>query len=216
MTETQLGRREGQARTRAELIAAAGRVFARRGLERASIDEIAGEAGYTKGAFYASFASKEELFLEIVDAKFEAEVGRLDAMLSGPDDPPAQARAAAIDFIRFAHADPEWPRLFFEFTVRAAREPAFREHLADRYETLRGRLVAVYERWWEDLPARPPLPLEQIATMTYCMANGFLAEQLIEPDLSDELYGAMVAVFARGLMGMTEDREAGSSRDQRR
>lgn len=208
MSATRTSRREQQAQTRAELIDAAGRVFARRGLERASIDEIAAEAGYTKGAFYASFASKEELFLTIVDEKFAAEVERLDLMLGPGDDPQQQARDAAVDFIRTVRDDPEWARLFFEFTVRAAREPAFREHLAARYESLRERLVEVYRRWSAGFPNRAPIPLEDIATMTYCMANGFLAEQLIEPDLNEELYGSMMAVFFRGLQGMAEDGEA--------
>ncbi len=204
-----LPRREQQARTRSELIAAAGTVFARRGLERASIDEIAAEAGFTKGAFYASFASKEELFLAIVDEKFTAETERLGAMLGDGADPERQAREAAVDFIRTVRADPGWARLFFEFTVRAAREPAFREHLAERYESLRSRLVDVYRRWAEagGFP-EPPVPLEEVATMTYCMANGFLLEQLIEPELGEELYGSMMAIFLRGLQTQTASSES--------
>lgn len=201
-----LSRREQQARTRRELLDAAGRVFARRGLERASIDEIAAEAGYTKGAFYASFASKEELFLAIVDEKFASEAERLAQMLGDGADPERQAREAAVDFIRTVRADPDWSRLFFEFTVRAARDPAFRQHLAERYEVLRQRLVDVYCRWAESggFPP-PPVPLAQIATMTYCMANGFLLEQLIEPDLDEELYGSMMGLFFRGLQASSED-----------
>lgn len=205
MSEATLSRREQHARTRGELIEAAGRVFARRGLD-ASIDEIAAEAGYTKGAFYASFDSKEELFLELVDVRFDVEASRLGEMLAGDEDPEGQARAAAIDFVRFVGDDPEWPRLFFEFTVRAVREPAFREHLAERYDTLRARLTDVYRRWTSELGVESPIPLEQVATMTYCMANGFLAERLIDPTISEEIYGSMMAVFIRGLQGMAEDR----------
>ncbi len=204
MSATGLSRRERHARTRAALICAAGKVFARRGLERASIDEIASEAGYTKGAFYSSFAGKEELFLTLVDEKFSAEVERLDAMLGDGDDPERQARDAAIAFMSTVRSDPEWAPLFFEFTVRAARVPAFREHLAERYETLRRRLADVFGRWSAGFPGEPPIPLEQIATMTYCMANGFLVEQLIEPELSDELYGSMMGIFFRGLRAAAE------------
>jgi AcrR family transcriptional regulator len=213
MSQTALSRREQHARTRAELLDAAGRVFARRGLERASIDEIAAEAGYTKGAFYASFDSKEDLFLEIVDVRFADETARLDAMLGGGEDPEGQVRAAAIDFLRFVHTDPEWSRLFFEFTVRASREPKFREHLGERYDVLRARLVDVYRRWTQELGVDSPVPLEEIATMTYCMANGFLAEQLIDPSVPDGVYGSMMAIFVRGLQGMAEDREAGARPD---
>jgi AcrR family transcriptional regulator len=200
-------RRERQAQTRAKLLEAAVEVFARRGLERASIDEIAAEAGFTKGAFYSSFDSKDDLFLAILDERFGAEADRLEAMLvSGAEDPQGQAREAAIDFVRTVGADPQWSRLFFEFTVRAARDPDFREHLAARYEVLRERLAGIYRRWAEEFPEQPPIAFEEIATMTYCMANGFLLEQLIEPDLSDELHGSMFAIFFRGLQGLAQDR----------
>src|SRR6478736_3610296 len=63
MTE-RLTRKERQERTRSHLLEAAGAVFARRGFAHASVDQVAAEAGYTKGAFYANFASKEELFFE--------------------------------------------------------------------------------------------------------------------------------------------------------
>ncbi len=52
-------------RTRADLLAAARRVFAEKGYEGASVGDVAAAAGYTKGAVYANFGSKEELFLEL-------------------------------------------------------------------------------------------------------------------------------------------------------
>src|SRR6478735_6157335 len=56
-------RAEKQARTRAELIAAATKVFARRGYNGASVEEIAEEAGYSHGAVYSNFEGKADLFL---------------------------------------------------------------------------------------------------------------------------------------------------------
>jgi len=70
-----LTRKEQQARTRAGLMDSAARVFSRRGLERASVDEIAEDAGFTKGAFYANFTSKEEIFLAMLDARFADRLG---------------------------------------------------------------------------------------------------------------------------------------------
>lgn len=55
--------------TRAELLAAAGRVFAEKGYEGASVGDIAAAAGYTKGALYAHFTSKTELFLAFARQK---------------------------------------------------------------------------------------------------------------------------------------------------
>ena len=59
-------RAERRAQTRAALLDAAARVFAERGFGGASVEAIAAEAGYTRGAFYSNFASKEELFVALL------------------------------------------------------------------------------------------------------------------------------------------------------
>jgi hypothetical protein len=67
---------------------------------------------------------------------------------------------------------------------------------------MRDRLVKVYERWIKDHDADPPLPLADIAAMTYFMADGFLVDRLIEPGLDEDLYATMLSVFFRGLAAM--------------
>ena len=74
MSTEALTRREKQQRTRKSLLHAATQIFCQRGLEGASIDEVAQAAGYTKGAFYANFKSKEELFLVMLDERFSEEL----------------------------------------------------------------------------------------------------------------------------------------------
>ena len=78
MSSAGLTRREKQQRTRGSLLKAAARLFCRHGLEGTSVDQIAQAAGYTKGAFYANFKSKEELFLVMLDERFSSELGRID------------------------------------------------------------------------------------------------------------------------------------------
>src|ERR1700689_5137899 len=58
--------RPTRADTRARLLHAAGDVFAERGYDRASLDDVAAAAGLTKGAVYSSFASKDELFYALM------------------------------------------------------------------------------------------------------------------------------------------------------
>ena len=194
-------RREKQQRTRSSLLRAAAEVFCKRGLEGASIDEVTEQAGFTKGAFYANFRNKEELFLVMLDEKFSREFERLDRALAGTDEPDEEARMAAADYIHFA-SDDEWPRLYFQFAAHAARDEEFRQEFATRQRAMRDRLVKLYERWSKDFPADPPLPLADIAAMTYFMADGFLVDRLIEPGLSDDLYTTMLAVFFKGLQAM--------------
>ena len=199
-----LTRREKQQLTRKSLLRAASEMFCRRGLDGASIDEVAHAAGYTKGAFYANFKSKEELFLVMLDERFSEELERLDRALAGTHEPQEEAVAAATDFIHFA-TDAEWQRLSFQFLAYAARNEEFRQELATRHRAMRERMAGVFERWKQGFGSRPPLPIEDITAMTFFMADGFLAGRIIEPELSDDLYTTMVSVFLRGLQALADE-----------
>jgi AcrR family transcriptional regulator len=203
-----LTRKEKQAKTRSCLLEAAGKVFSRRGLQQASIDEVAEEAGFTKGAFYANFKSKEELFLAMLDDRFAERLEQIDRVVTGDVEPEDQARQAGVDFARYVTADPEWQRLFFEFAAHAGRSPEFREELVTRYRSLRERIAAIMRRRADELEIEPPLPLDQIALMTFAMANGVALEKLLEPDaVSDDLYATMLLVFFTGLRTLAEAAE---------
>jgi AcrR family transcriptional regulator len=78
--------------TRAKLLAAAAQEFARAGLERANVDAISLAAGYAKGTIYNYFASKEELFLAVVE-EASAQAAASSAV---PADAPARERLAAV------------------------------------------------------------------------------------------------------------------------
>jgi AcrR family transcriptional regulator len=202
-----LTRREKQQRTRQSLIKAASEMFCRRGLDGASIDEVAQAAGYTKGAFYANFKSKEELFLVMLDERFSEELERLDQLLAGTHAAQEEAAAAAADFIHFA-TDEAWQRLSFQFLAYAARNEEFRQELATRQRAMRERMAQIFTRWKASLGAEFPLPVEDITAMTFFMADGFLAGRIIEPDLRDELYTTMVSVFLRGLQALADEQSA--------
>jgi AcrR family transcriptional regulator len=198
-------RGERQAATRAALLRSASRLICGRGMDGASIDRIAAEAGYTKGAFYANFASKEELFLVMLDEKFAAELERLEAAIAGAGKPSEAARQAAEDFLVVVDHDPEWPRLYQEFAAHAARNEAFRAELAARQQALRARMADVFERWASSFDIEPTVPHADIAAMTFFMADGFLLTRIIDPELDDRLYTTMCEVFLRGLIALAKD-----------
>jgi AcrR family transcriptional regulator len=200
MRRRHMSRLEKQQRTRGALLRAASRLFCRRGLEGTSVDDVAQAAGYTKGAFYANFKSKEELFLAMLDERFAGRIEEIDRATGDDTEPEEQARRAGVDFSHYLAADPEWQRLFFEFAAHAARNDDFREELVTRYSALRERIAAVYERRAEELGVESPVPHDQIAVMTFAMANGIALEQLLEPDaVPDDLFGTMLMVFFTGL-----------------
>jgi AcrR family transcriptional regulator len=211
MPERRLTRKEKQAHTRRRLLEAASRVFARKGLHHASIDDVAAEAGFTKGAFYANFSSKEELFLAMLDEKFAARLAEL-ARTTGTDQAPEeQARQAGEDFNRAIAADPEWERLFFEFAAHAGRNEQFRKELVSRYRALRAHIEQIYrERIDRDeAMEESPVPLDKLTLMTFAMVNGMALEKMLEPEIvDDELYGTMLMIFFTGMRALVEERSA--------
>ncbi|HEY6777125.1 MAG TPA: TetR/AcrR family transcriptional regulator [Thermoleophilaceae bacterium] len=200
MAQRRLTRKERQAHTRARLMRSAATVAARRGLERASLDEVAEEAGFTKGAVYANFRSKEDLFLAMLDERFAKRVEELDRVLAAGGTPEEQARRAASDFMRAIEAEPEWERLFFEFAVYASRNEGFKKELVKRYRGLRQRIAELLARRAAELGIEPAVPPKQVAAMTFAMANGIALERLLEPEaVPDDLAPTMMATFFRGL-----------------
>lgn len=195
-----LSRKQKQARTRAALMRSAATVAARRGIERASIDEVAQGAGFTKGAFYANFRSKEELFLAMLDERFAERLDELDSALASGEEPVEQARQAGADLMRAIAADPEWERLFFEFAVHAVREPAFRGELVARQRAMRARVAELLERRVRELGIEPAVAPSQVAAMAFAMVNGVALERLLEPEaVPDALLPTMMAAFFSGL-----------------
>ncbi|MGH2950833.1 MAG: TetR/AcrR family transcriptional regulator [Solirubrobacterales bacterium] len=192
-------RKETQARTRASLLGSASKLFCRHGLEQASVEDIASDAGYTKGAFYSNFKSKEELFLAMLDQKFAEEIGRIEAALGVDESPEEAARHAGEDVIRFMRSDPEWERLFLEFVAYAGRNDGFRQELLTRCRAMDAQLEEVYRAWSERIGIESAIPMADITQMTSIMHKGFLLSQQVDPDLGEELYGTMLAIFMLGL-----------------
>jgi len=202
-------RAERQAFTRAALLRSASRLICRRGMQGASIDAIAADAGYTKGAFYANFQSKQDLFLAMLDQKFATALADLQAAMPGAGIPEAEAHNAAERFLAYANSDPEWPRLYQEFAALAARDDPFRERLAARVAELRARMAAVFEHWAASYGVKPTLAHGEVAAMTFFMADGFLMHRLIEPALDESLYPKMVDIFLRGLLAQVDAQSPG-------
>ena len=202
-----LSRSERKAHTRSCLLEAAARVFSRRGLQHASIDEVAEDAGFTKGAFYANFKSKEELFLAMLDERFAGRIEEIERAMASSPDLAAQVQHAGRDFASYVAADPEWERLFFEFAAHAARNEDFRQELVTRYRALRERITDALRRGCEQAGVEPPVPLEQVSLAIFAMANGFALEKLLEGDaVPDDLYPTMLTAFFTGLRAMAEER----------
>ncbi len=190
-------REERKEETRAELIEAAGSVFARRGYHGASLDEIAREARYSTGAIYWHFKNKDELFLAVLDAYTTARVGEvmeIDARVDG--GLPKRARAYADQWMERLGETEEIVVLTLEFVVHAWRNPDLRGPLADRLAAMRLALARIIERDAKAAGVTLPLPASDVATALREMGVGLGLARLADPDsVSNALFGDFVEQY---------------------
>lgn len=188
-----LTRKERQARTRRELIAAAGRVFARRGYHKATIEEIAAEAGMTSGAIYSNFEGKEELFLAIADAQVESRVAEIQAVGDAAVGDGDAGVEAADQFRAFLESDPDWPLLFYEFWSVSVRDAGLQGELAKRRNAIRDALADTLERVATEHGFELRFPAPALATAIAASLNGLAFERAADPHaLPDEVFGEFI------------------------
>jgi AcrR family transcriptional regulator len=195
-----LTRDEKKARTREQLLDAAGRVFLRRGFFAASIDEVAEEAGFSKGAVYSNFTDKEDLLLALVEARTELRRRRVVELVD-PDAPmETQAREGSEEFNHILQEEQAWNGLFLEFWVCLARNPALQERFATRHRAMKMAVAKQFEDRATRAGRPLPLPAEDLATALFAMGTGFSLERLADPDgVPEHLFGVMIANFLAGL-----------------
>jgi AcrR family transcriptional regulator len=189
-----LTRKERQAQTRQELIAAAAKVFARRGYHKATVEEIAAEAGMTSGAIYSNFDGKEELFLAIADAQVESRVAEIQAVGDAAAGDGDAGIEAAAQFRAFLESDPEWPLLFYEFWSVSVRDAGLQGELAKRRDAIRDALADTLERVASEHGFELRFPAPVLATAIAASLNGLAFERAADPEaLPDEVFGEFIA-----------------------
>jgi AcrR family transcriptional regulator len=200
-------RAERQAQTRGELVDAAERLFTARGFHATSIDAVAAEAGFTKGAVYSNFASKEDLFFAVYERRVDARIAEIEAILAG-----APTLREGIDrLIPGNRGRPErddgWMAVFFEFWAHALRHPQLRERFAAQHRRVIDVLAAAMIESGQALPDDP----HKLATARYAMQLGLQLERLTQPDLVDERLGVRMGrlMDEGGLDGLPDQAAAG-------
>src|SRR5919206_2092191 len=122
---------------RAALLAAAGDVFTERGFRDASIDEIAERAGYSKGAVYWHFASKDDLFLALLEERIDRPTREMIELLESAPPELDMAPEASRRFATLLAAQRDWLLLDNEYWSQAVRDPDLRRSYAKRRRELR-------------------------------------------------------------------------------
>jgi AcrR family transcriptional regulator len=196
---TRVTRRDRAAANRAALLAAARRVFLAAGYHGASVDAVAGEAGFTIGAVYSQFGGKAELFLALLEQRIEERIGQIRSVVDG-SGVAAELTAVARQWAGVLRTDLDWTLLVIEFRVHAARDPA----LAARFTEVHGRLLRAVVQAATDslaLPAPPP-QVEDLARVLLAMGPGGALARAAEGEaFRDELMEETTVALAERLLG---------------
>ena len=186
------------------------RVFARRGYRDAGVDEIAAEAGYSKGALYWHFAGKEELLSALLEERVDAPMRERFALLASA--PPEQDMAAEATRAFAQELDREREALLLEreHWSLAIRDPELRARYAERQTELRRELADALQARARHL-GTPDLtmPADDLARIVMSIIGGLTVDELIEPgSVRPQLLGEALAVIYAGLVARGKARPA--------
>ncbi|WP_330333105.1 TetR/AcrR family transcriptional regulator [Streptomyces sp. NBC_00536] len=174
--------------TRARLLDAAGRVLVERGYAKTTIEDVCAAAGYTRGAFYSSFESKQDLVLALFDRHSAHRLDQLESLLHAPA--PGSARRIGELLLAVDPDERGWILLFLEFRLDAARSPELSARLHEHDKAVTGALALLLERNGKSAGA------QSLATFLLASREGVLARTATGGPGSDEVLDAAVDVLA--------------------
>jgi len=192
---TRLSRAESQARTRALLVGTARSLFLRDGYAATSLEKVAEEAGFSKGAVYSNFEGKDALCLEVLDAIHQEVAEAVLGSLAGT----ASLEEALATFDVWAEArlgDPEWSALEAEFAARSRHDPRLRAALAERNRRIRGMVGGALESTCERHGFTLAMPVEDAAGALFSLGVGLGLQRSLSPDLPVHLLSDVIRVIA--------------------
>jgi AcrR family transcriptional regulator len=175
-----LSRAEQNERNRALVLEAARRVFLARGYHAATLDEIADEAGFSRGVVQSRFGNKADLFLALLEeriAERAAQNARLAEGLGGAEG----MRVLREHAVRRNRAELDWGLLLIEFRVHAARDRGLSVRYAALHARTRQRLAGVISDVYRRAGQPPPFPPQEMAQMILTVEAGVRLEQAADP-----------------------------------
>lgn len=191
-------RRPRRDEVRATILSAATRVFARRGIDAASVDDVATAAGYTKGAVYSNFENKDGLIAALVEDHTAAYLALGLAAAASADGALASRAQALGDRLDAAtEEERDWHLLFVELWQRAVREDPSADGFRERRTAMRDAIATAVREHAEASGADLTLPAEHLAVAIMALANGMALERLVAADdVPDGLTGRLLAELA--------------------
>jgi AcrR family transcriptional regulator len=179
-----LSRAEQNDRNRALLLSAALRVFLSRGYHAATLEQIADEAGFSKGAVYSRFDSKADMFLALLTDRIAARAAENAAAVAELTSSGTVAGLIELAW-QAERATPGWRLLVIEFRVLAARDPVLNRRYAAAHATTIDGIASVLSALAERDGISLAVPARQLAELLLAIETGLALEQLASPDAID-------------------------------
>ncbi|KHL19321.1 AcrR family transcriptional regulator [Mumia flava] len=186
-TSGSVTRAQRQAQTRAALVETARRLFLDEGYGVTTLDRVALEAGYSKGAVYSNFKSKEELGLAVLDQIHAEMVTEVMESLAGAET----YEGLLAGFGGWLHrrlGQPRWTALEVEFAAVVRQSPYVATELATRHRQIRGTIAEVLRSLVADAGVRLALSPEQTATALLSLGIGMGAQRSLDADVDVEAF----------------------------
>lgn len=192
MAGKRLTRAESRERTKERLLDAAAALFAERGVNGTSVEQIAERAGYTRGAFYGNFEDKHELVVALLDQRRSQESSEV-AALNG--DVMAQLKEWHGE--RAEHL-PEWFALRTELTLYALRNPEARPSIGENERAARELIEASVRATFAARGVEPPADPAFLALIIHALEDGLLRQRYLSPEgTSDTVIADAVELLLR-------------------
>lgn len=165
--------------TRKKLLDSAEQIFARDGFEAARLEDIASLAGYTRGAFYANFESKEDIFIALLERWIAGRIEEVSSLLRRHETPAKRLRALREHYAQLAK-DRRLALLSLELKLFAIRHPEAHARLRPRQQKLRACGASILTGVMRELGRSLPISSTAAATGLGALSNALLLEHLVD------------------------------------
>jgi AcrR family transcriptional regulator len=192
-------REESRTENDVRLLEAGRKVFLARGFHGASLEQVSAAAGLTKGAVYARFDSKADLFFALLERHVAERVEEIRAATLVLKTPHDAALAAGRQWLERASRHRGWALLTTEFRVVAARDPALLRRYRTLHQRLESGLAEVFAEVHHRAGTAPAIEPRRWARLALGIGNGLLLERWVEEDDEDAAWFAELCdALARG------------------
>jgi AcrR family transcriptional regulator len=200
MARKRLSREDSREQTTQRLLDAAAKLIARKGLDAASVENIAAAAGYSRGAFYSNFKSKDDLFIELLRRDHQKSMAELNALRTSElslDHVQSRARDIYGQMFRDNESFMNWT----EARMVAARDTRFRAKLDALIAEKRAQIADFIQYFHDRVGVAPSLPPEKMAMGFMSLAEGVQLFMMSSPtEMTPATAESLLTLFVDSIM----------------